>query len=100
MRELTDDEVDLVMANIYPENRRWCGPKPGDPASGVWCACIGCINGTLSWEDFSAWQERESQREPTPYIDGCRIEPRKLTLQERLEAYKAKKRASDIGRLP
>lgn len=93
MRELTDDEADTVMANIHPEYRRWCdascGTPPGKPIIDWACCCVGCIYGALSWEDFVAWQEREANREPTPYID-CR-EQRVLTLAERLEAFKAKK---------
>lgn len=102
-RELTDDEADTVMANIHPWNRRWCvascGPRPGDDVEllkGYACACMGCIQGQLSWEDFAAWEERERSREPTPYIDSSNApEPRKLTLAERLEAYKRSKRSPE-----
>ncbi len=92
MKELADDEVDAVMANIYPAHRRWC-PVSCDPIPGqvMWsCACTGCIYGALSWEDFSAWEEREKLREPTPYVDSLERTP--LTLTQRLEAFKLKNR--------
>lgn len=86
------------MANIHPWSRRWCsascGPRPDDnleALKGFGCACSGCIQGMLSWEDFHAWEVREAQREPTPYVDDP-PEPTKLTLAERLEVFKAKKR--------
>lgn len=92
--DLTDDEADLVMANIPPEHRRWCmascGPMPGAPAAKYGCACIGCIGGALSWDEFAAWWARESQREPTLWINELPVHA--PTLSERLDAYKAKKR--------
>lgn len=98
--ELTQDEVDAVMANIHPASRRWCiascGPRPGIDVGELpffGCACTGCISGALSWEDFAAWEAREALGEPTPYIDfpDPPPPPPPPTLQERLAAYKAGK---------
>lgn len=89
MREwLSEAEIDAVMANVHPSSRRWCVV-----ADGCGCACIGCIAGMLTQDEFSAWQEREKNREPTLYVAPS--EPVRLTLQQRLESYKARKRAAD-----
>jgi len=97
MIELTPAQADLVMANIFPEHRRWCpascGWPPGEMPINFGCACIGCIYGALSWEDWRAWQEREAQRDPTPYILNQPVSD-PPTLMERLAAYKVDKHAN------
>lgn len=89
---VTPNEADTVMANIHPSNRRWgCRAIPGEVRSADFgCACPGCIYGALSWDEFCAWEERESNREPTQYIDyeSCPIE---FNLQERLALFKYRK---------
>jgi hypothetical protein len=94
---LSADEVDLVMANIHPSSRRWCsascGFAPGEEPIAWGCACCGCIYGALSWEEFSAWQERENNRDETTYIPEEPRQYRQLSLQERLAVYKANKLA-------
>jgi hypothetical protein len=92
---LTDDEADHVMANVFLEHRRWCdascGPRPGAAIALHWaCACTGCIAGRLTWEEFSAWQAREAQRDLTPFIDDA-PSPQPLTLAQRLADYKHQK---------
>lgn len=96
--QLTPDEADLVMANIYPEHRRWCvascGYPPGVEYFEFGCACTGCIHGDLSWNEWLAWNEREKRREPTPYLDSPRATDRpQPSLAERLKAFKQRKRS-------
>jgi hypothetical protein len=90
------------MQNIHPRNRRWCsascGTPPGEEVLDWACACTGCINGALSWDEWVAWQQREAERGPSPYIERVDEElfkPSKAapTLSERLVAFKAKKRS-------
>lgn len=99
--ELTPDEADHAMANIHPRSRRWCvascGLRPDDDPEvyeGFACACTGCIHGDLSWDEFTAWLDRESRREPTPWFDDPNYTPPQLSLPERLAAYKAQRRAN------
>lgn len=96
-RELTDDEADTVMAQVYPAFReRWCpnscGWPPGEtPVPIPACACAGCLGGVLGWDDWQAWRAREAQRDPTPWDTGHLAQKLPPILAERLAAYKASK---------